>query len=171
MSVVICPVCYNTYPLDNIDSHVDECLRKQSENESELMHCKMCKNEVQLESIFYLSCDHSFCLPCLKIFVVEKINEKKCSEIICFENNCGKIISQVDIEYILQDQELLNKYIENSLTEVISVNPNLAECPGCNFKFEKSSNIQVDYNEVVRGNDGEIISNEALKDRAENRFR
>lgn len=166
-----CPVCFKYFLYTEIQHHVELCLSGAIDPPKEELVCEFCLQPFPLDKFYFLLCDHPTCIPCVKSFIVNKINENKCSEIVCPNSDCKKPIGISDIKFLLHDPELIEKYQNTSIQEYISSSANFIKCPNCDFAFEKTVNHNINQNEVVLGEDGNPISKESLIHRGNFRFR
>lgn len=74
--------------------------------------CPICCIELELKSCTILDCDHVFCDDCIRIYVINKINDGEKS-IACPYDNCGLDVDDERIQFILKnDDDILIKYID-----------------------------------------------------------
>lgn len=96
--------------------------------------CKICMRNLLGDKFFFLSgCEHYFCLECLTAQIVEKIKSGKVNQLICGEFECKKPLNDLDIRNIGLDEELFQKYEQQSLNNAIAQMDDIGWCPlpGC----------------------------------------
>jgi len=97
----------------------------------ETFYCHICFENVSIEEVFILNCEHSFCLDCLNGYLTHGIKEGK-TFFSCFhptegEDVCGENISEYVIKNIVPS-EVFEKYLR---FQQIMNNPCTRECPFC----------------------------------------
>lgn len=72
------------------------------------------------------------------------VREKKCSALQCFNPECSRPITVVDLKLLLKPDEF-EEYNTNALAELITTNQDLVKCPNpkCNAVIERMA-IEVD---------------------------
>jgi len=139
--------------------------------------CEICLQHT--EQNLNLSCQHSFCQPCLHEYVSINIKEKRVSPriMICPNVKCKRTLLHHEVEKICP--ELINEY-KTALTEVnkkllicpnqncrdyielTSLRQRAAECPTCHIKYclrcERIQNITCKLGLCYNSSTGEVKS-------------
>ena len=113
--------------------------------------CIICYDKINYNNCFKLNCQDTFCIICIKNYIIAKINDCDCN-ILCPLLSCKKEIDYSIIKYLMEhddfikyDKLLLNKMVLNSndmsyctLCENICVkydNSLKTVCDNCNNKY------------------------------------
>lgn len=163
-------------PPSEIQPDSQDQIFSQIKNENTMV-CALCQRHLVLKKFLFLSCDHEFCQECLHSFVVRKVTEKKCSEIVC--NHCSRPLAQRDLKSLLTEQEF-DLYLKHSVEEA-TASSQYTRCPKCLLVVERVSTTRKQPTEInsshqpkmepAKGIDGRPLSPEAIAHRDEFRFR
>lgn len=94
----------------------------QTQNE-----CEICCSDSQCERLQL--CDHQFCHTCLEIYLKDKIHNGCPALLECPHDGCKQIIHPQDIQRILNDAQLYDRYELFMLRRVLQKLPDTRWCP------------------------------------------
>ena len=110
--------------------------------------CSICGDNITKDDLqkFKLKCKHFFCGDCYYNYIKEKINNNKFLDINCPEKDCEQIFdSNMIVNILIQDKELLDKYNKLIKRNQIMLDPNKQLCPfpDCESYAKKGKNKYV----------------------------
>jgi len=108
--------------------------------------CLLCLEDVDIDFMHCLQCEHQFCRECLQGYFKSKITSKN-FPILCPSLDCKKEIQAQDMDVIL-DEHMLQKYQEYSLASVVERNPkSFSCCPtvNCSYMFFYANGDGTDF--------------------------
>lgn len=103
---------------------------KENKNskKNNLIECPICFMEIEKDKMFYLECNHIFCVDCVKDYLNEEIKNSRVARIACPQKNCSFAFDEGKIREIVSE-EIFVKYKRFLLRENIKNNPDIIECP------------------------------------------
>lgn len=139
----------------------------ETENSSNVPQCSCCDKTSNDCTLQVNNCQHRYCIPCLRTYMHELIEEKKCQTISCLVEKCPVELNSQLIRNCLRKKDY-NRYLEASLESMIGGNNSgMVKCTNskCNTVMEMVSPRNIKIPSVITEQDenGKTLSEDAYR--------
>ncbi|CAI2360877.1 unnamed protein product [Moneuplotes crassus] len=115
---------------DELEEDIKEEESEQSINRDEPhFTCNICYSDYPQSQQFSLRCGHQFCKPCLSNMLQVNITEGRIANINCAYYGCELLYTESDIRAIIQDQEVIEKYLKFKENYEVNLDASRQWCP------------------------------------------